>query len=299
MTTITEDLEVWAELGNDEAVRAFSFKDIQNDMLEQGYIVDTLDECAGEYIGTLSVVMAGPDIILLDEKSEPVYQGMFQVSGTFNGAAVLANPDYGIDIGCHLNTITVTSPEAGMEEALKGAEFAIGLLSTTNMWAPDDIFNGCASITIPEQEDAVLGPERARLADVEEDLDIALLNGPLDMDSIQSILKDKARVRDGLELSYFLRRVNVLMQPGDLRFSLTASQMYKRGLEDETFTALLEPGTEVSIVMHPGSHLTVLEGDGEYRMVCLVARQADERGACDGLVAVDIDDVSEMSAQRL
>ncbi len=297
MATITEDLAAWGEILQHQTTQLRAIPDIETDELEQGYAVESADELVAKYMGALTVVISGPDMTIVDHDIEPVYTGPLQATGIFNGSAIFAEGSNEVEMGYYIAQPIIDEVDTPISEAIKkSAKYVFGSAETANIWAPDDIFNGCANISLPDCHEAS-AQEADRISQVELAMDLAVLNGPLNIDNITAMFKDKVTIRDGLELGYFLRRLNALVNPECLKFHIEAAQLFRRDRLDGEFRPTIEPDTQVSLIVHSGSLFTLMEDKDGERLLSLIAPYSDESGYIGGFHAINLDDVVSISAE--
>jgi hypothetical protein len=142
MADITSDLVAWGELCNETANRLNATNFDRDDEEFVDSVICDLDQAAASCYGLVQIVMNGPDMILFDEDGGVAYDKPAQVLGVFKGAQAITWDDE-IQFGFRLRTDNdnIITHDKDDKKDLPAIKTAMGLVATTHVWAPNDVFS--------------------------------------------------------------------------------------------------------------------------------------------------------------
>jgi hypothetical protein len=297
MADKTGDLYAWGELALETQRCLAVIPDIGDDELRLGLAVSELDEACASYFGCTEVVLYGSELLILNEQAEPIFEGRGQAVGVFIGAKTWWDGEV-LRVGYYASTSNVDTVQLRHAPLVEDAAFVIAPVATSDIWAPDDVFKGCANIQLPNQ-DPQMSPEAERIDDLEHRLDEAVLNGRLDIENLVAMFTEPGTIHSDLETHYFIRRLNNIVRPNTAIFSGRAWYKYVRKETEEKYSIVTNSGSNdeaPSFTFANGAFFQAMATKAGGRMLCLVAPTHDTRGLVQSYTAVDVSSIEEIKA---
>lgn len=296
----TEVLRYWSEVCLEEISWLQPIPGIRNDDETQVATMDELNALCPEYLGSLSVVMSGPEIFLYDGVSQnPIYTGPLQISGWFGGAIIYDHDDKNVDIGFDVRYPKVYNSFGSGHIKFGPVALAVGPMETTGIWTPEDVFKGGSGLVEGEVPADELLIERGRIEKVDEFIDASLVesSGSIDLATLVNVFTNQKLVQNKFELDHFQRRMNTRMQTAERTFSVTTRQIYVATAETPQFQGVLGERGKTTLTLGSGCTFRVIETQNGGRMLCLVANTYGSDGFPMGEIAINLADTTEVATE--
>lgn len=101
------------------------------------------------------------------------------------------------------------------------------------------------------------------LADVEEDIDIALLNDKIDLSELVRIFEDPEVIPEGLPLAYLIDKLNRTLKPEEFTWHITTDQLFTYDRETQKFHDTINGSQEISTIFKGDVSVNVvITGEG-------------------------------------
>lgn len=260
MATIIEDLEAYREIGLAEQRR---LNDLPNpeDEFEQSFLVSQLDDLLPEHLGRLSVLMTSPNLLVLDENQQFLALGNMQATGVFLGAQIVQFDDEEVNV-----CVSLINPVVDVIGDVKGdpinPTYVIGCMSNSVFFVSSDFF-GSGDDSKDNTDDILVDEFVFGLADVEEDIDIALLNGEIDLSELVRIFEDPEVIPEGLPLAYLIDKLNRTLKPEEFTWHITTEQLFAHDRETQEFHSTIDGSQEISTIFKGDVSVNVvITGEG-------------------------------------